>query len=62
LNFPLSAPQNEASIVKIFGTPISLNIKSLAVYSLHLLIENLDYSKEKKSHILDIIYGKTLVA
>ena len=47
LCFPLSAPQNEASIVKILGMPSSLNIAILAVPSFALFIENRDYSKEK---------------
>jgi hypothetical protein len=43
----MSAPQNDASIVKILGIPNSFNIAILAVPSLLLFMENLDYSNEK---------------
>ena len=62
LNLPLSAPQNDASIVNMFGIYSSLYMAILAVESLYLLIENLDCSNEKKSHSFDMMYGKTLVA
>lgn len=58
---PLSAPQNEASSVNIFGIFNSLYIDMRAVPSFDLFNENLDYSKEKKSQSFDRIYGNTLV-
>ena len=45
----------DASRVKIFAILSSLNIAILAVPSLSRFIENLDYSNEKKSQILDMM-------
>lgn len=59
---PLSAPQKEASSVKMFGMLSSLYMLILAVDSLYFDIENLLCSKEKKSQSLDMIYGNTRVA
>jgi hypothetical protein len=68
--FTILAPQKEASIVNTFGILNSLKRVILAVCSLDLGIVNLFFNHnltyvvllyEKKSHCLDMIYGKSLV-
>ena len=55
LKSPLSAPQNEASMVNILAILSSLYIAIRAVPSFDLFSENLDYSNEKKSSSFDRI-------